>query len=586
MSKPHWLQACVASMLLVLTIPASAAWPLVRGAEVHPPYQGPVPAKSDIIFTTRFKRDEALGVARDFGATRIEWVYSSDADYVRQLLGVAPWFGGTVNANGPLPDEQGFARDFDGNVIVVPWMKGWNGRWITTNSPQTRQVLAEQVQRFIELGAKSIQVDDPILQMHPALFQGGDFNPATLGGFERYVTHRPDKDVVAAAGLKGFQGDYREYLKKVHGVKDTADYIKRFRSFPSTRVWLDYLRDSVELHYSLLRDKLHKAGVALSMNLTQLTTPDESYRSFFLTPFPDYAVVETHIKEYPTLLSQAATMRSLGIGFVPSIQPLELADNRVALATAFALGAPPMVPWDTYIGNDDKGKAKRYFGKAGELSDIYRFAREHRELLDGRELDAVVGIVVPVDKFKGKAAQVKDLIDRLAALQIPFAFVPTGGTVRQLPFDASRLEHFKALVVTHGEADYDAATVAALRRTRVQRLGLAQADGAMLAGLQPFQLAPGAETVRLFPRSAPGQSKQLELHLVDTTQGAWPVAETACKRRLAIRNEFLGDARVVSATWTTGGTRRRLDVDRTPRATLVSVDDCPLWGVVQLQLSH
>lgn len=586
MMKLHALRACVVSFLLGVAISASAGWPLVRGAEVHPPYQGSVPAKSDVIFTTRFKRDEALSVARDFGATRIEWVYSLDADYVRQLLGVAPWFGGTINANGPLPDDQGFARDFDGNVIVVPWMKGWGGRWITTNSPQTRQVLADQVQRFIDLGARSIQVDDPILQMHPALFQGGDFNPATLGGFERYVTHRPDKEVIAAAGLKGFKGDYRSYLKKVHGVKDTADYIQRFRSFPSTRIWIDYLRHSVELHYTLLRDKLHKAGVALSMNLTQLTQPDESYRSFFLTRFPDYAVVETHIEDYPTLLSQAATMRSLGLGFVPSIQPLELDDNRVALATAFALGAPPMVPWDTYTGNDEKGKARRYFGKAAELSDIYRFAREQRELLDGRELDAVVGIVVPINKFQGKAAEVKGLIERLATLQIPFAFVPTGGSVRRLPFDASRLEHFKALVVTHREADYDADTVAALRRTRVQRLGLAQVDGAILARLQPFQLAPGGETVRLFPRSVPGQARQLELHVVDTARGAWPVAETACRRRLAIRNAFLGEARVVAATWTAGNAHRRLDVDHTPQATLVSVNDCPLWGVVQLQLSR
>ncbi len=586
MSTNQWFGRLAAMALIAGAASSLAAeWTLDDGARAHPPYLGTVPAKSDVIFSTRFKRDQAPAVAAAFGANRIEWVYSAEPDFVGQLKAVTPWFGGTINANGPLPNDDGMARDFDGNVIVVPWMKGWNGRWITTTHPQTQKVLDDQVQRFIELGARAIQVDDPILQVHPALFQAGDFNASTQAGFESFIGRYPNKSVVAAAGLADFRGPYREYLKSRFGVKDSADYIKRFRSFPSTRLWLEYIRQTVEQHYTALRERLRKAGgVVLSMNLTTVTEPNEGNRLFFLTPYADYAISETLVKDYPTLLSQAATMRALGLGFAPSIQPLELADNRVVLATLYALGSPPVVPWDTYIGNDEAGKAKRYFGKPEELADVYRFARDQRELLDGHELDAVVAIVVPVDKYKSDV--VKDLIGRLAARQVPFTFVATGGRDRRQQPERNQFKQVKLLITTNPDADYDAAALEAMRASQTPHVPAGQIDGAALDKLQPFLIAPGAETVRLFPRSVPERPGHLSLHVIDTTRGGLPTGDTACKRRLGIRNDFLPGAKLASATWVTGATSRKLDIERAPQVSYVSIDDCPLWGILKLQLAR
>lgn len=573
-----------ASLALAVAVRAAQgdAWRLADGAGVHPDWRGPVPAASDIVFSTRFRRDDAVAVAREFGATRIEWTYAADADYLRQLHEVAPWIGGAVNANGPLLDDAGYARDFDGRVLGAPWMKGWNGRWITTQAAPARAELERQVQRFVDLGVRSIQVDDPLLQLFPGLFQGGDFNDATVAGFPRYLKETAEPAAVAAAGLARFEGDYREFLRRHHGVVDAADYERRSRGFPSTRLWLDYLRDSVAQHHAWLRDRLHRDGVALSMNLVQMTLPDAGDRSWFLTLYLDYAVAETPNTDYSALLSKTATLRALGIGFVPSIQPQSLAVNRVALATAYALGAPPLVPWDTYVGNDDRGLARRYFGQPAELADIYRFARANRQALDRHELDAVVGLVVPVDRVR--PAALKGLIDRLVARQVPFAFVPAGGSPRAPAVDASRLDGFRVLVLTHPEGDYDPPTRAALARSHARRLTPGQLEGDLLADLQPFRPQPGDESLRLVPRSVPG-SDDIALHVVDPGRGEPVAGDTACRRRLEVPDGALGAARVTAASWSSGAGRRPLRLERAGPATQIILDDCPLWGIVLLRLA-
>lgn len=120
-------------LVLVLSVPpvARADWSFLDSWKAHPPFSGPVPQRSDVIFSTRFKRQEAPEVARLFGATRIEWVYSSDPAYIATLRNVAPWFGGAVNSTIPLDGDQGIAKDIEGKAIIAPWMRSWAAKWIT-----------------------------------------------------------------------------------------------------------------------------------------------------------------------------------------------------------------------------------------------------------------------------------------------------------------------------------------------------------------------------------------------------------------------------------------------------------------------
>jgi len=579
------LRTLLLASLAFLAEASQADGSLADGARVHPRYHGLVPARSDVVFSTRFKRPDAAEVAKAFGSTRIEWVYTTDKEFVASLKKQTPWFGGTLNANGPLPSEAGFARDFDGNILVAPWMKGWGGRWVTTTHPETQAAIAEQARRYIDLGVNSVQHDDPLLQLYSALQQAGDFNTSTLEGFPAFLATRADRRQVAAAGLTGFTGSYRDYLVERHKVTNAEDYRRRFRSFPSTPLWMAYIRSTVEAHFQRLRNQLNAAAgrsIAISMNLA-LTEPIEANRFFFLAPLADYAMSETSTENFPQMVAQAATARSLGIGFVPSIRPRGVAEDRVAIATLYALGGQPVVPWDVYVGNDAAGQAKRYFGRAEEFADLYRFVRSQRELFDGLETAAMVGVVVPVDRSQADA--VRAVVERLVERQVPFAFVLLGGTGQRYRTDPTVLRNFKLLITTGPEEAFAAEDLKMLAAAQVPRMQAALMKNDQWADLQPFITAPGAERVRVLVRADPADADRLVVHVVDTARGTAPV-DMGCRRRVGIKRSILGSGKIASIKWRSVPAGTHLIADANERDAFVTLQGCPLWGILDVRMQR
>lgn len=578
------LGVALAALALGQSAPV-AAWTLTDGAAVHPSYQGVVPAKSDVIFSTRFKRPDSTDVARAFGATRIEWVYTRDVGFVKTLKDVAPWFGGTVNANGPLPNDDGMARDFDGGVLAPPWMKAWGAKWVTTTHPDTQRVIADQIALALSLGADSIQVDDANYQYHGALYHGGDFNPSTLAGFKSFLAGYPDQARLEALGLLEFQGSYRDYLKARHDVKNAADYKRRYRSLPSTPVWLAYIQATVDQHHVWIRQAANagrSSPVPFSMNLLTLTAPDETSALFHLAPYTDYSMPETNIAEFVTVASMGATVRALRLGWVPSILPLGLTENRAAIANLYAMGGQPLVPWDVYNGNDDGGLPKRYYGQPAEFGDLYRFVRSHRELFDGRELAAAVGVVVPVDRYA--ADKTMALLQSLIERHIPFAFVPVGGGLRRFAPEPERLKHFRLLITVNPDTDYEPQDLMVLTDSQVERRSAVELGGAALDAYRPFVVSPGGERLRLYPRAAPVNDGRLVLHVIDEARAPLGTADASCGRRVGIRSFAIDPRRIKAAAWVAGETRTPVDPDVASDGTYFSLPGCTLWGVLDLEL--
>lgn len=556
--------------------------PATDFAKVHPPYRGVTPAKSDVIFSTRFTRPESLPLIREFGATRVEWVYTKDPGFAEALKEGGRWFGGTLNANGPLPDDDGYARDFDGKVLVAPWMKGWNGRWVTTTHPDTQRDFEEQTRRYIGFGARSLQFDDPQLQAFSALHQAGDFNEATLKGFPAWLAAYPNRSRVEFAGLAGFTGDYRQWLRDKHKVADADDYRKRLWSFPSTWLWIAYIRSTVSEHFIRLRRMAAEARggpLPISMNLS-LSVPVELNPHFFLARFADYIMAETHIDDWPQMVSHAATARSLGLGYVPSIMPKGTPENRVAIASLYALGGQPIVPWDVYVGNDEAGQAKRFFGTAADLGDLYRFVRANATLFDSKELAPQVGIAVPV--AKGQSDQIRTLVRQLVSQGITFAFVPAGDGYQP---DPQRLRHHAMLVLTNPEADYPADALEAFSRAGVRRISAPEAARFDWSQQRAYVVAPGAQRLRVIPRANPAQAGRLVVHLIDEARGQPGPVDLACQRRFGIRKAFVGRA-VTGAAWHGPQGRVAVPVETGANEFLMTLPGCSLWGVLDLTLAQ
>ena len=581
------LLALVLSAPLTAMPAAAANWQITDGALAHPPYLGIVPKKADVVFSSRGTSPDAISVAKSFGATRIEWVYSTDGPFVSQIVREFDWFGGALNSIPKLPNDAGASKDFDGKPLVHPRMKAWNRPWITTTSPSAQNALRTLAQSYVTLGARSIQVDDPLLQAYSSQW-GGDFNPSTVAGFPAFLAKYSDQNAVERAGLRSFQGDYRELLRSKFGIKDAEDYKRRQSGLPTTAIWNAYLLRTVIDHFDALRtylDKAHGGRFALSMNLTFLDRPNESNLHFAIATHADYAMSETPIDKPFEIRMRALTARALGLGFVPSIKPKDLAGNRVAIATAYALGGNPIVPWDIYVGNDSDGKPLRWSGTTDDYGDLFRMPKSHPGLFNDREQTAVVGIAVPVDHYDETAAQ--SLITKLEQRRIPYTFVALGGKLQKTPADAEWLAKLRLLAMVNRDDDYSAADLGILKQLGARVVRAEKLSNQVLDDVMPFVAVGAAESLRLYPRArlVPGIRDQLVVHLVDEARGARP-AESGCKRRIALRRAALGAREVQNVDWYTSAGKVTLELTRGTNEVLVTVPDCPLWGILAVTLSN
>ena len=580
---------CAGVALLVASmLPSASAWTLSDGADVHPAYRGVVPEKSSVIFSTRSKRPDSIDMARRFGATRVEWVYTSDRAFVQQLKDAVPWFGGTINANGPLPSDDGYAQDFDGAPLTPPWMKAWGAKWVTTTHPHSQKVIADQISRFIAMGANSIQVDDPNFQYHGALFHGGDFNPSTLAGFPEFLASYPDRGQLKILGLDGFDGNYKDYLKFRYSVKDAADYKRRFRTLPSTPVWLAYIKSTVAANYTRIRKLISVAApnrkVALSTNLASLVTLNAADPMFHLAAFTDYAMPETRINDIIAVYSMAGSLRALQTGWVPSILLRSLADNRYAIAMMYALGGQPLIPWDVYDGNDENGMPRRYYGRTDDYLDLYSFVQSRRLLFDGYESAAIVGVVVLPEKYHD--TKTKALLSALVEKNISFAFVPIQSGPGAMELDVGALKKFKVIVMLNPDTDFDQGTLSSIVKSGVERFPVEGLTSSTIDSWRPFVLSPGGEQVRIIPRAVPGEQGHIVMHVIDQAQALPGASGLECQRRIGIRSLAFHPDHVVGAHWNHGPTRVQLTPARTEGAVYFSLPECVLWGILELELSH
>jgi hypothetical protein len=583
-----WRRRCLAGVLLPgLVAPAGAG--LMEGVKAMPPMKPGAPDRTEVLFSVRFPRADAMDVARAYGATRIVWHYAADAGFVARMRSAVPRVGLSMNANGPLSDPAGRVLGFDGQSLSAPWMKTWGVHWVSSTHPAARESAAREVQRLVALGADTLQFDDPTLQLFAGLYQAGDFNPATQRGFRPWLEANVSAAERQRLGLDTLGADYRDWLRRQHGVQDAADYLRRWRSLPSSALWLRYLRATVVEHFTWLkRAAAAEAGrpVPLSMNLSGLTEPAEVNPHHFLLDVADFVMSESTITDRPRLVSQWAVARSAGLGNAPSILPGTLAENRTAIAHLYALGATPLVPWDTYDGNDAQSRPQRFFGAPADYADLFRFVRAHPDLHQGLEVSPTVGVVVPVQAIE--PTRVRQFMQRLDQRQIPYRFVMADEQGLRSA-DAAQLATLDHLWLVGSPDRLSPAARAAMGIQALQRLredrSLTEAE---LDHAQPLLVAPGAATLRIVPRVDPNRADRLLLHLIDESRATTPQADGECRRRVGVAHAQLDGRRISSARVTALGSTGQTEVAVEPsgEVTYLTVRSCAFWTVLELSLSR
>ena len=545
-------------------------------------------AHSDVCFSTRWGRDNAVEAIQAFRANRVVWVYTSDAEFVRSVHETGATIQGAINSVPRTEDLSAYAIDLDGTKLVAPWMVNFNKedpvKWGCSNQPAFREVVLKNARAALDAGVDWLQFDDGALLVSCHSWGGGCMCDRCMEAFRKHLAELPAEKLqeLGIHALESF--DYRKFLAETHDIHDAAAYKQRRGKLPTTPVFTDWQHGSVRSYFTGLRAELDRhAGrrVPLSIN-HNLTQP--SQERGFLNDIVDFFLGETWSPELADLAICARAALALGKHQIVSPFPHNVADTRLSLAATYALGELYLVPWDVWMGPDKP----RHFGTVEEYGDLYHFVRDSTELLDAHEAVGIVGVIVNTDRYDH--GRTKAVVNRLLRAQVPFAFVLTGHKYYDLPVEAEALGRFSLLIRldeldTYVETDREAIEAAG---EEVAVLSVRQATQSVLSKLAPLEVW-GPDDIYALPRvSGDPDSRALICHLLNRNQAGEgePIVPL---RYLSIglrRSAFLGP-KIAGATWHAPGRQpRALEMDELSGLTRLIIPELAEWGIAQIEFGE
>lgn len=307
------------------------------------------PQYSDVCFSSRWQRPmddndphETFRDAAQFFATRLDWVYSTNSDWIREAKARGFTYGGavsTIMTDGPDLRTRllGRLKDKQGNFVArTRWAQTevWEG---CVNHPDYRKAFLQFLKIKADAGVDYIVMDDPDSNLNGMQF-GACWCEACRDGASR------------------------------QGMDLSVDM-------------LDFQLMSVRRFFEDMRRELDAyAGRAISW-------ASNNYQGSWHFPYNlfDFGIAEIDNVNPLTLVQGMEAARAFDKAQIYIFRSNEVADYRRVIATTYATGQHMMVPWDQWMGMRDGVRIPRYFADPADFADLYGFARGIASYLDGFE---------------------------------------------------------------------------------------------------------------------------------------------------------------------------------------------------------
>ncbi|MDZ7346501.1 MAG: hypothetical protein ONA69_06870 [candidate division KSB1 bacterium] len=337
-----------------------------------------IPLKqSDVCFSSRWRRPQnandpydTIQMAKVFFATRIDWIYTYDKSFIQQLK-TNDWpISAALNANLPDLDretyQEGRMVTRTGEPICPPWMtwepKPYGG---CANAPEYFQNLLERAKRLIEAGADSIQFDDPSMNQGALGWGGGGcFCVHCVEGFKDYLKSNVSKSKLHSFGIEDVNGfSYRDFLNQGGNNPELESF------------WKSFQKESVRRFWVRLRNQLfEKYG-------RHILTSSNNFDISWETPYDlfDFGMCELPKRSFaPEIIyDRLQAAFSEGRKQIITIHSDDVKMNQICVATIYACGANPIVPWDVWIEGH-----RRFFGKPEDFAPLFAFVRANADCFD------------------------------------------------------------------------------------------------------------------------------------------------------------------------------------------------------------
>lgn len=163
-----------------------------------------------MILSSRWRRPknaddphDTFKAADAFHATRLDWIYNFDPDWIRECRNRGFVYGAALNSKlsdavGSDERREGRIRNRKGELVTAPWMRSWKHWWGCVNSDAFRRSFLEHAECMVAGGADVIHVDDPGINA-TAVRRGGCFCNACQEKADRAGVDLSDKNAILDA---------------------------------------------------------------------------------------------------------------------------------------------------------------------------------------------------------------------------------------------------------------------------------------------------------------------------------------------------------------------------------------------------
>ncbi len=370
------------------------------------------PKRSDVSLSSRWQHTAPVGnpntfpwldtdgAESAFAATRLDWVYTTNATFVaRSRIPVQA----SINSNnpdnfeGPATYTVGRILNLFGEKITAPWMVNFTPTpyYGCINNPLYRQLVMERAMKLLRpveaggVGACGLQHDDPWSNYESTTWpRGGCYCSHCIKKFSLFLAQR---GIIANA--TGF--NYSAYLIARGGYgKGSAVLRAAFEEFQAGSVQ-GYLVDLVsELrNASTLLSTTCSCKVAVSGNVPRSINVSQMVRN--ITEPLEYAVTELDsLDATPDFLFYHLVEQRFGGGLsngkfqvftMPKTGVITTAIKVLARKVAglsVALGSYMVAPWDVYLPGPPPGSPARFYANASDFADLGLFVRNWSSVIE------------------------------------------------------------------------------------------------------------------------------------------------------------------------------------------------------------
>jgi hypothetical protein len=352
---------------------------------------------------------DTIQAAKNFAVDRIVWIYENDAVYNNKVRAAGIAIGTTMvnNATGLVANagerwkslsredkldfiERFSSRNIDGEQVLMSHIRRhggeyWISHWMTDQTnPQWLEYYTDYVADLYAAGISTLHRDGPH-QNSLSVRAGGNFTDAAVLYFRNYLKQELSEDDLQQLGVEDIDSfNVREHFRALGAPNDGELF-----SWTGSPLMPHFIRAMAIADNEFLVN-LRKAVE----NKTGMTIP---WSSNELGPIKEYEdAFDFRIGEFPAHFNQPQTLFTMG-NYATSAGKRQAwismvdrnfaeradftADLRRHIATAYAIGTIPLVPWCVYMG----AGLPRYYGKEENYADLFNFVADNVEHFNGHE---------------------------------------------------------------------------------------------------------------------------------------------------------------------------------------------------------